>query len=139
MRYSEFGLSRLELNEPTTSYFFFFFQEEDGIRDFHVTGVQTCALPILGINRDIRMLDAFIRPPGTARGPCPRAFSAVEATTSGVTVPGARRCFARASPGVSTAPATHATTSTPLPRSSAHKPSASTAPNAFVAAYVAMP
>src|SRR5690606_40665354 len=24
----------------------FFFQEEDGIRDFHVTGVQTCALPI---------------------------------------------------------------------------------------------
>src|SRR5690606_40694994 len=28
--------------------FFFFFQAEDGIRDFHVTGVQTCALPILG-------------------------------------------------------------------------------------------
>src|SRR5690606_41454210 len=25
---------------------FFFFQAEDGIRDFHVTGVQTCALPI---------------------------------------------------------------------------------------------
>src|SRR6266700_1034330 len=24
-----------------------FFQAEDGIRDFHVTGVQTCALPIL--------------------------------------------------------------------------------------------
>src|SRR5690606_40679914 len=24
----------------------FFFQAEDGIRDFHVTGVQTCALPI---------------------------------------------------------------------------------------------
>src|SRR5690606_41064273 len=23
-----------------------FFQAEDGIRDFHVTGVQTCALPI---------------------------------------------------------------------------------------------
>src|SRR5690606_39877015 len=30
------------------SYFFFFFQAEDGIRDFHVTGVQTCALPIFG-------------------------------------------------------------------------------------------
>src|SRR5690606_12208530 len=28
-------------------YFFFFFQAEDGIRDFHVTVVQTCALPIL--------------------------------------------------------------------------------------------
>src|SRR5260221_9553010 len=27
--------------------FFFFFQAEDGIRDHCVTGVQTCALPIL--------------------------------------------------------------------------------------------
>src|SRR5437660_9739405 len=27
-------------------YCFFFFQAEDGIRDGHVTGVQTCALPI---------------------------------------------------------------------------------------------
>src|SRR6266511_3009142 len=27
-------------------FFFCFFQAEDGIRDFHVTGVQTCALPI---------------------------------------------------------------------------------------------
>src|SRR2546430_8389041 len=27
--------------------FFFFFQAEDGIRDLTVTGVQTCALPIL--------------------------------------------------------------------------------------------
>src|SRR3982751_7063820 len=27
---------------------FFFFQEEDGIRDLIVTGVQTCALPIWG-------------------------------------------------------------------------------------------
>src|SRR5690606_33036394 len=27
----------------------FFFQAEDGIRDFHVTGVQTCALPIWGV------------------------------------------------------------------------------------------
>src|SRR5256885_9173301 len=26
---------------------FFFFQAEDGIRDYKVTGVQTCALPIL--------------------------------------------------------------------------------------------
>src|SRR5690606_40019198 len=25
---------------------YFYFQAEDGIRDFHVTGVQTCALPI---------------------------------------------------------------------------------------------
>src|SRR5207302_6180668 len=33
--------------------FDFFFQAEDGIRDFHVTGVQTCALPILLL--DIRL------------------------------------------------------------------------------------
>src|SRR5690625_6538553 len=31
----------------------FFFQAEDGIRDGHVTGVQTCALPICG-DRDRR-------------------------------------------------------------------------------------
>src|SRR2546426_3324651 len=29
--------------------FFFFFQAEDGIRDYKVTGVQTCALPIYAI------------------------------------------------------------------------------------------
>src|SRR5690606_39310810 len=29
----------------------FFFQAEDGIRDFHVTGVQTCALPISGVSK----------------------------------------------------------------------------------------
>src|SRR3989454_9039511 len=28
-------------------HIFFFFQAEDGIRDYKVTGVQTCALPIL--------------------------------------------------------------------------------------------
>src|SRR2546426_1737701 len=28
------------------SFYFFFFQAEDGIRDYKVTGVQTCALPI---------------------------------------------------------------------------------------------
>src|SRR6266511_4903029 len=30
-------------------FYIFFFQAEDGIRDFHVTGVQTCALPISGV------------------------------------------------------------------------------------------
>src|SRR5688500_19065312 len=28
------------------SFLYFFFQAEDGIRDYKVTGVQTCALPI---------------------------------------------------------------------------------------------
>src|SRR6266498_4372635 len=35
---------------------FFFFQAEDGIRDADVTGVQTCALPILGLGRRGRLL-----------------------------------------------------------------------------------
>src|SRR5690606_40315081 len=45
-----------------------FFQAEDGIRDFHVTGVQTCALPIfrdengkiigmVGVSRDVTMVE----------------------------------------------------------------------------------
>src|SRR5256885_2632112 len=31
---------------------FFFFQAEDGIRDYKVTGVQTCALPIYRVPRE---------------------------------------------------------------------------------------
>src|SRR5256885_7274899 len=34
------------LSVVSCSVFFFFFQAEDGIRDYKVTGVQTCALPI---------------------------------------------------------------------------------------------
>src|SRR2546430_5597494 len=39
-------------------YSFFFFQAEDGIRDLTVTGVQTCALPILLGNGDGTFLPA---------------------------------------------------------------------------------
>src|SRR5436309_4262829 len=39
------ALTRLEAIDAEQAKFFFF-QAEDGIRDFHVTGVQTCALPI---------------------------------------------------------------------------------------------
>src|SRR5690606_40555945 len=35
-------------------HFCFFFQAEDGIRDFHVTGVQTCALPIFVIDPRVK-------------------------------------------------------------------------------------
>src|SRR5256885_7358613 len=42
--------------------FFFFFQAEDGIRDYKVTGVQTCALPILTEHQR-----------ATACGPCTEA------------------------------------------------------------------
>src|SRR6266446_9267667 len=34
------------VKERNILFFFFFFQAEDGIRDYKVTGVQTCALPI---------------------------------------------------------------------------------------------
>src|SRR5690625_7830893 len=36
--------------------FFFFFQAEDGIRDGHVTGVQTCALPIFEFSEPLDVL-----------------------------------------------------------------------------------
>src|SRR5256885_3125340 len=39
---SGFASSTTRTSIPT----FFFFQAEDGIRDYKVTGVQTCALPI---------------------------------------------------------------------------------------------
>src|SRR5256886_9112478 len=40
-----------------TAVTFFFFQAEDGIRDLTVTGVQTCALPILP-----RLVATFVPP-----------------------------------------------------------------------------
>ena len=46
--------------------FFFFFQAEDGIRDWSVTGVQTCALPIWGVGD--RAVDVAAHTGGTKRG-----------------------------------------------------------------------
>ena len=37
---------KTNINMMFLCVFFFFFQAEDGIRDYKVTGVQTCALPI---------------------------------------------------------------------------------------------
>src|SRR5690606_24044033 len=39
--------------------FVFFFQAEDGIRDFHVTGVQTCALPIYPLCDELHVVDTM--------------------------------------------------------------------------------
>src|ERR1039457_7417776 len=36
-------------------FLFFFFQAEDGIRDYKVTGVQTCALPICKNHKVLEM------------------------------------------------------------------------------------
>ena len=37
---------KADVQERENQKFYFFFQAEDGIRDYKVTGVQTCALPI---------------------------------------------------------------------------------------------
>src|SRR5437870_8406054 len=42
-------------------FIFFFFQAEDGIRDGHVTGVQTCALPIFGRAQLEQQVDLLMR------------------------------------------------------------------------------
>src|SRR5256885_10052204 len=49
---------------------FFFFQAEDGIRDYKVTGVQTCALPIYARVRgtEERPVRDRARNPGAGRG-----------------------------------------------------------------------
>src|SRR5256885_12481143 len=47
---------------------FFFFQAEDGIRDYKVTGVQTCALPILSDAYEIASADTIrLYRPGSAQ------------------------------------------------------------------------
>src|SRR5256885_4387720 len=49
-----------------TAILFFFFQAEDGIRDYKVTGVQTCALPIWhGQRRPTHSMAARIHAPAT--------------------------------------------------------------------------
>src|SRR5262249_60057576 len=58
---------------------FFFFQAEDGIRDWSVTGVQTCALPISRSSPTLKSWrdtadrtasrKSCISPPAPARGP----------------------------------------------------------------------
>src|SRR5690606_40695702 len=70
----------------------FFFQAEDGIRDFHVTGVQTCALPIcLEIGREGVVVVAG----GGLRGPAEPAAVVADAA-----VPGGQQGALLALPGV---------------------------------------
>src|SRR5690606_40446166 len=46
---------------------FFFFQAEDGIRVFHVTGVQTCALPIwIESKSGVKQVDRLLSNKGVA-------------------------------------------------------------------------
>src|SRR5690606_24180722 len=73
-------------------FIFFFFQAEDGIRDFHVTGVQTCALPIF-----VQLVSSCLSPPGA--GPAARGF--VPAAGSRACAPYARGARTAPLPGKS--------------------------------------
>src|SRR5205807_7392007 len=70
---------------------FFFFQAEDGIRDYKVTGVQTCALPISGpTSRPASRTTAATkrsRPSTPRRPPTPRRGAASGSATSTWTRP----------------------------------------------------
>src|SRR5690625_5863568 len=63
----------------------FFFQAEDGIRDGHVTGVQTCALPIYVLPMTKRKIDTVIAQYADA------ARRAIKAGFDGVEVSAAQR------------------------------------------------
>src|SRR5207253_4967682 len=58
------------------SFFFFFFQAEDGIRDGHVTGVQTCALPISSLRARSPKARAGGSPSTGSPRPVSRRFTA---------------------------------------------------------------
>src|SRR5207302_6425616 len=66
----------------------FFFQAEDGIRDFHVTGVQTCALPIYGQERHREVLWGRHHAQAEALGAPERRKEADEAGREGGGPPG---------------------------------------------------
>src|SRR6266436_4106375 len=77
-------------------FFFFFFQAEDGIRDVAVTGVQTCALPILhGAHQVAHRLSTTTLPRRPERRTVRPARSGT--TKSGASV-GPRRASARRPP-----------------------------------------
>src|SRR2546426_576003 len=77
-------VARVVLDIDVVFLLFFFFQAEDGIRDYKVTGVQTCALPIYGrlaqgissadaeliltVLREVRKGNVSVRMPVTSTG-----------------------------------------------------------------------
>src|SRR5437870_13160781 len=82
---------------------FFFFQAEDGIRDGHVTGVQTCALPISALIAAI--LSRVIAPGAERRSSLYRRAELppkiVLLTSPSAGPSGAKLCFFCMSSGIS--------------------------------------
>src|SRR5256885_8799975 len=71
------------------SHVFFFFQAEDGIRDYKVTGVKTCALPILWKRTRSRAL--------SGRGASPSSSRVPSTSTEATSFPGAPATSPRSS------------------------------------------
>src|SRR6266850_3992266 len=70
------------MNEYKDDIYFFFFQAEDGIRDYKVTGVQTCALPI-SPRAAVASTDPTGRSPRRGSAPCASARLRAVGPTSG--------------------------------------------------------
>src|SRR5256885_11294262 len=73
----------------------FFFQAEDGIRDYKVTGVQTCALPILVLTKSTSLRFWLVgvedhvqfRPPSVVRNTIPPVPTAQPCVRSAKSTP----------------------------------------------------
>src|SRR5690606_40037693 len=74
----------------------FLLQEEDGIRDFHVTGVQTCALPIWMLASRSMMRSRTLSQPVIRPATAPAAVAAMVAENG--STPPAMRVAATAPP-----------------------------------------
>src|SRR5207247_3228895 len=91
---------------------FFFFQAEDGIRAPLVTGVQTCALPILGLHQLMTRTSAPTTGAPVAVVTCPPTVNVGQRSTMSWSPPHAARALkkdvtaiARQRPAILTVPA----------------------------------
>src|SRR5215475_461312 len=84
------------MKDEGDSFFFFFFQAEDGIRDFHVTGVQTCALPICRRDKPVEEANKTTAPERRRRTGLPTVTITPEAQIRAQTGPDRSQLRSRA-------------------------------------------